>query len=931
MAQSGAPAEGAPDVRTLENGAPLAPDNSADGITKIRLLIQKDSATGRITTLIAIGADPADKDGLLAAGWLPGEPMPSGKDVALTVLGSYISFWPLLVSVSDGNDGTTEDAVLLGAALALPATIAFLPWFRVERVILFGGEYLQRDRGGEFEGFLLFDVEVDWSVDISLGSTVIIEIEREHPLAIRYKAIGIRFGNRGEDGSPQFSLRPVFDVSRGYTIDVAKDGSLKVAEPFDKILKVLAAHISRTNPTMFEVDLGVAVDLGVVSIDRRTRPSRPRRAAGADGAGRRHRHPRAIAGRGYLEIGEGTIGGQIDLTIRPVNLRVAAALEIAQILEEVGGPATGIYVGLNIVLPVGIPLGQSGLGILGFRGLFGMHYERNPTIGAGSGVPALEWLIAADGQPHLLEHNTVKLWTPQIDSWAFGVGVLIGTMEGGFIMNLDGTLILELPGPRVLIVMNARILVPPPSLDAMGVSGGILAVIEITPDHILIGILIEYDIKSLITLRIPVEAFFGFSDVSDWHVYLGQRTKQIEVNVLDIVKGTGYLMFDGGGLAAYNGLPEVRGFAIGLGAGASFTWGSTAIGLYLRIGGSMDAVIGFSPFLLGGHFEISGELRLFIISIGAHASLTVIVRAVSATEVDTYIHGEACGHVDFFFFEIEGCVDITIGDETDKPPLPPLVEKLALKSRSPALAVGTGVDRPVDASLGDALQDADLPAFSHDLITVPIDSIPILALIMPAKADGLTFLGTAVSGASGLPSSGYAARGAELYQYRLTAVTLERISPAGPAVIGSGTPATWWIMKPPTEENVVAQLGLLTWEPTPAPKAIEKSEVLKESIIDRWGQTCNDAAPPARVLWTFRWEKLGPSAAGWELEGIAWPDPPGTQRSSPPDTLLQVRERWRSGNAGLDAKRGIIPRSSSAPSCAARSLTRGRPTPTCRS
>ena len=88
--------------------------------------------------------------------------------------------------------------------------------------------------------------------------------------------------------------------------------------------------------------------------------------------------------------------------------------------------------------------------------------------------------------------------------------MLIGTMEGGVIMNLDGTLLLELPGPRVLIMMNARILMPPPSVGEMGMKGGVLAVIEVTPEHFLVGVLISWEIEKLIKIVIPVEAVFPF-------------------------------------------------------------------------------------------------------------------------------------------------------------------------------------------------------------------------------------------------------------------------------------------------------------------------------------------------------------------------------------------------------------------------------------
>ncbi len=921
-----------PDAHTLQNGAPVGPDNPADGITKLRLLCQSDPGTGRVTTLISVGADPADKDGLVYWGWIPGEPVPASKNFGVTLLGSYLSFWPLLVNAADGGKGAVADAALGVAALAVPGVIAALPWFQVERVIVFGAEYLERDRGEEFEGNLLFDIGIDWSVNI----LDLVIIEQAHPLSVRYKAIGLRFGNRADEGTPQFVLKPVFDSSRGYTIDVASGGALKIADPLGQILRVLGARLSRTNPLTFEIDIGLGVDLGVVSVDRASvraylnAPKPPELTALAASVD----IPGALVGSGYMQIGSSTdpqghvistIGGQIDLTLRPISLRVAAAVEVATIPPEAGGPATGVYVGLNVVLPVGLPLGNSGLGIFGFRGIFGMHYERNPTIGVGSGVPALAWLEAAGGKPHLLinPNTQVKLWTPHVDHWAFGLGMLIGTMEGGVIINLDGTLLLELPGPRILIMMNARIVSPPPSLDGIGQTAGILAVIEITPEHFLIGILVQWDIEHLIKIVIPVEAVFPFPpNMHKWHIYLGARAdlgRPVEVDVLGIVKGTGYLMFKGDGLPAYPihnaTLPAIAGFGIGLGVAASFTWGNTDIGLYLRIGGGMDAVLGLDPFVLAGTIYVSGELRLFIVSVGADAQLTAVVAEQPNGDLAVYIHGEACGHVSFLFFEVEGCVDITISGPKPTAPMPMLVDKVSIKSRSPALLVGTGVDRGVDASLGDALERAGLPA-PNGLVVVPIDAIPVVSMKVPPVAlPGLTLggLGTAVVTAPGVPSDGFAERGGEHYRYELQSIALERIDPGSgnpiaPAIQGGGAaPVVWWTLQDATGSNAVAQLALFTWDPTPATKAIEKTEHLEETIRDRWGRVCDDAAPPAEVLWTFRWEPLGPSTHGWDLEGVAWPDPPGTRRSTPPDTGLHVSERWRSGDVPLDTMRGIFP------------------------
>ena len=410
---------------------------------------------------------------------------------------------------------------------------------------------------------------------------------------------------------------------------------------------------------------------------------------------------------------------------------------------------------------------------------------------------------------------------------------------------------------------------------------------------------------------------FG-ADSNDWHIYLGAPPDYgalVEVDVLGIVKGTGYLMFKGDGLPAYpihnDTLPAIQGFAIGLGVAAGFTWGDVDSGLYLRIGGGMDAVIGFSPFTLAGTIWVAGELRLWIVSIGADAQLTVIVAEQTAPDdLSIYIHGEACGHVSFLFFSVEGCVDITISGPKPPAPMPVLVDKVSLKSRSPALLVGTGVDRGIDTSLGDGLQQGAMPAFTDaNLVAVPIDVVPIVSMrVTPFVGSGVTFggLGTPVTSAPGVPADGFAERGGEKYRYDMTAIALERIDRASgtvitPAVQGGTAPVVWWTIKDATEPSPIAQLALNTWDPSPATKAIEKTEQLKETIHERWGRVCQDAAPAADVLWTFRWEPFRPSPVGWDLEGIAWPDPLGTRRLTPPDTTLHVHERWRSGDPILDA------------------------------
>ena len=175
---------------------------------------------------------------------------------------------PLLAEAAPDNPtdpGAVGDLVLTGALATLPVALGLSGWVTVQRVIWYGGEASLQQRDGAWATTFLIDVETAVSADIRFGDTSIVTIAPERPLVARYKAVGFRFGVAA-DGSP--IIRPVFDSSKGYTLDIARGGSLVVAEPLGSILKVVGARVSKTNPVMFEIELGCAVDLGVVSLDR---------------------------------------------------------------------------------------------------------------------------------------------------------------------------------------------------------------------------------------------------------------------------------------------------------------------------------------------------------------------------------------------------------------------------------------------------------------------------------------------------------------------------------------------------------------------------------------------------------------------------------------------------------------------------------------
>lgn len=891
----------------------LGSQNPADGIVAYQLLVQIDDASQAWSVSANLGAAPADVDGLLMTGTLPGASL-EAPSFGRNMLGVTTAMAPVLAAVapSDPLNGDVGAIALSAVAVGLPAALAALGWINIERVILYGGEIVVRERTSGPELTFLCDVETAVSMNIQLGDFTLLEIPRESPLVLRYKAIGLKLGYTPPE--TRFQFRPMFDSSKGYTIEVAGPGGIRIPDPLGNILQVLGARLARTNPMSFEIDLGFSVDLGVVSVDRaRIRlPLSPEGPPELTAFGASIDIPGALRGSGFLEINQVDnpdapgqkqveIKGGLDLTIVPVKLRISAQVGISDIPASQGGPATAVIVSLEVQLPVAIPLGASGLGIYGFMGLFAMHYARNEAPFANDPTPALAWLQATGGNPMDIRH-----WSPSINQWAFGVGALLGTMEGGIIMNLKGVFLLELPGPRILIMMKARLLTPPPALEGVeGVDAGLLAVIDLdfARHQLTIGIIASYEVKPLVRIRIPVEAFFNLKESSKWHVYLGSFENPIQASIFGVFEGSGYLMISGDGIA--NGPPSLPGISSGLaiatGLHVQFVWGNLEARIYARIAGGFDAVLRVDPFFVAGALYIRGELRLIILSISAYAKLTALIGELpdEGGKVSR-ITGQVCGEIDLFFFSIKGCVDFTMGTEAEAI-APPLVERVSLVSRSPALAIGTGADQPIDAVLADAIAADHPPSDDNALPTVPIDSIPSIVFTSPPGDQGLSVFGHTPGGHSGASASGWVKQGNNQFLYTLTTVTLDK-------PVGEGNkPAVWWTQQAPESDNFRVQLALLTWVPNPTPVAIERSEFLEETITDRWGTICHDAAPAAPVLWTFRHEALGPSETGWLLEGEVWPDPENSIRTEAADTQLEVTESWRSGIREVDQVRGIIP------------------------
>jgi hypothetical protein len=891
--------------------ASTANPQAATTVVDFLLEVTYDQATCFLTETLTLGAGPADTTGLLQM-----KNGPAGSyDTLKNVFGAVMIFAPIINAATSAIAGSSAGEWATIGGLAPAAAIGGLGWINTSLITLYGGSLVVREDAPAGIGSakptyaaLTFDYGVSFRIDIDP-----LNIHSTRDLSVRYDAFGLSLDFTG---SPPFQF--VFDTSKGYTLDLSDPGLFNLPSPLGDLLKIAEARIAQFNPLTIECDLEMKVDLGVITVDAF------QVKAPLDGSmpmilpsGIHVNLPDIITGGGSVNIQQSGFEGGFDLTLVPLSLRIAATVGIEQIPGPPANPrsATAIFLGMEVDFPTPIILGTSGLGIFGFFGLFAMHYGRNlPAAVPGDAIgPNLQWLIDAGGQPQFLFYPTTggpsafQSWTPQIGSWAFGVGAELGTIDG-FLLTMRGMFILELPGPEIIITVNAQMLADLPGegsdgVDTSSLMAGILGILDLNFElgQITLGVSINLQIPEsgsdvLIAIAVPISIFFSWDDPDTWHVWLGTIQTPISANILGIVKGSGYFMI--GGQAIPNFPPgtnySLPGVAVAVGFSATIIWGSEDIDIYLEVVVGADLGVSFSPnLLIAGDIHLSGKLELLIISIGASGDFAIVAPS------PFYLHVKVCGSVSFFFFSISACVEFGTSGSITAPP-PPLIAQMYLQSYAPVIPSGQGGSRPIDASLGAAAMTvasnsilSTLPpaASASNLVVVPIDTVPVLQFSFAADASGMganTFTETVpqcVMMPTGAGGAAVSLGGGRTATYTITSLT---ISPPLPQ--GTPKPPVVWRKNTSKKDNTASRsdLALFSRDPNLASHALERSTTLNQQLAAIWGGTCTPEAPPACVLFTFCAQNAGPSNADWSLVGIATPDPPNTTRSSPPPTAMEA-------------------------------------------
>ncbi|HEX8517116.1 MAG TPA: hypothetical protein VF868_13045 [Bacteroidia bacterium] len=264
-------------------------------------------------------------------------------------------------------------------------------------------------------------------------------------------------------------------------------------------------------------------------------------------------------------------------------------------------PAFIVDLGIEISTP--ILLGTTGLGIYGFRALFGKKYVASRT--AADLDETAEWwqYYKAKIDPDYKEGIQTSKFLIK-DGFSFGAGVSLATSsDSGKTFSSKLFFLLSLPDV-FLFQGQAQFLKDRIKLDA-NPDPPFFAIIAITKSSIEAGFGINYkipeDTGSLVTVDGVTELGFFFGDSSAWYFNIGRESPdsmRIQARVLNILNMYFYFMISNSGIRA--------------GAGVSFELKKSFGPLSAELRAYIDTKgrISFRPKEIGGAIQMGGTVSL---------------------------------------------------------------------------------------------------------------------------------------------------------------------------------------------------------------------------------------------------------------------------------------------------------------------------------
>ncbi len=325
--------------------------------------------------------------------------------------------------------------------------------------------------------------------------------------------------------------------------------------------------------------------------------------------------------KGFLILQSGGYAGSVTFGMPKIGLQGSATMFL--------NPDYPYFlIDASLKLSVPIPLGTTGLGIYGFRGLFGNNFvttreESESWWTFYKGLPYEGLRPVTDLNQIDIDSENFGKFKPKKGGLMIGAGVQVGTVkDSGKTVSAKVFLLLTLPD-GILIIGQASILADPATLDGPDPPFTVLLAFSRTSIEVAIGI--DYNLPQggsgdILKLTGALEMAYFFNNSSGWYVNIGRdlpEDKRISARLFTLFDVYGFLMISALGIKAGSGIDWMK----------ELRFGPVHVSLqaFLRARGSLS----FEPVQISGSIEVGGSAKVGVRWFGVTISVSALLMATA--------------------------------------------------------------------------------------------------------------------------------------------------------------------------------------------------------------------------------------------------------------------------------------------------------------
>lgn len=466
--------------------------------------------------------------------------------------------------------------------------------------------------------------------------------------------------------------------------------------------------------------------------------------------------------------------GGVKLVLVPLN---GCALDVQLMVGKntANPPYAFFYIAVDVQLPVGIPLANTGLALYGLAGLFGYNVEPTKSLPPHENETWYEWYASApEGVAKLGGVGGRDKWTDKYESMAFGAGVTMGTLsDNGYTFAAKTMIVFLIPGPVIIVEGKANFLRERASLTDKAIFK-LLAVFDFRVGTLLMNLQADFlypepDGKVL-DIHGLSEAFFDFHNSRNWHLYIGQREqeKRIRANIFSIFEANAYFMVDNNHLE------------MGAWVGYAKRWKFGPLRVILESWIAGSTMVTFKPLQAEGELMLHGQVGLSVFKFSIEMEVNAGIEIKTPTPFRVYGVFEVKIKLPWPLKEKKAKIELEWKKEGE-PPIPlPLagfgVEHLKVTEKWPVSETQPMNVYPIyDADKDGFMDGSPVPEPANALVNcplVPLDSKPVITFAKPVED-------VAWVGDNPQPAPEPEKIGKYSYRYRLLGLALHKKPKAG--------------------------------------------------------------------------------------------------------------------------------------------------------